>query len=79
DIDCYLELIDGVAFSANQNDVIDLQSLESEQFNLSEKHIQQQIRQLKHYLQSRQRTLSFTLLNWNTLTGNTNLTNGEYF
>ncbi|PTL11604.1 hypothetical protein BUZ15_00870 [Staphylococcus gallinarum] len=79
DIDCYLELIDGVAFSANQNDVIDLQSLESEQFNLAEKHIQQQIRQLKHYLQSRQRTLSFTLLNWNTLTGNTNLTNGEYF
>lgn len=79
EVNHYLELVDGVAFSANQNDVIDFQSLESKQFDLAEKHIQQQIRKLKQQIQSNQQALSFTLLDWNTLTGNTNLTNGEYF
>lgn len=72
--------IDAIAFDANQNDIVDLASIEQNQYNQAKKHITLQLEKLiarlalKHHV-----PLPFILLNWNTLTGDTNLTNGEYF
>ncbi|MCG7339030.1 helix-turn-helix domain-containing protein [Staphylococcus sp. ACRSN] len=78
-IEDYIGMIDGIAFSANQNDVIDFQSLEGTQFDTAKNYISKQIQFIKQIIDSNGKSLSLTLLNWNTLTGNTNLTNGEYF
>lgn len=71
--------IDSIAFCANQNDIINFQSIESDQFNLAKKHITLKLKKIMEWLDVKNRKISFTLLNWNTLTGDTNLTNGEYF
>lgn len=75
-----LTQIDAIAFYANQNDIIDFTSIEQGQYDQAKKHITLQLKKLIDWLTLNNETLlPFTLLNWNTLTGDTNLTNGEYF
>lgn len=72
-------IVDCIAFSANQNDMIDFQSIESQQYELAKRHIYEQFNKVVESLDLHERPISFILLNWNTLTGDTHLTNGEYF
>lgn len=72
-------IVDRIAFSANQNDMIDFQSIESQQYELAKRHIYEQFNKVVETLELQQSSISFILLNWNTLTGDTHLTNGEYF
>lgn len=75
-----LTQIDAIAFYANQNDIIDFKSIEQDQYDQAKKHITLQLTKLMDWLAlNNDKLLPFTLLNWNTLTGDTNLTNGEYF
>ncbi|MGX5791450.1 helix-turn-helix transcriptional regulator [Staphylococcus equorum] len=78
-LEAHNQYIDSIAFCANQNDIINFQSIESDQYNLAKKHITLKLKKIKEWLDVKDRKISFTLLNWNTLTGNTSLTNGKYF
>lgn len=78
-LEVHKQHIDSIAFCANQNDIINFQSIESNQYNLAKKHITLKLEEIMEWLDVKDRNISFTLLNWNTLTGNTSLTNGEYF
>ncbi|MCS4485792.1 transcriptional regulator AryK [Staphylococcus americanisciuri] len=72
--------INAIAFDANQNDIVDFASIENNQYNQAKKHITLQLKKLMNWLSlNHDAPLPFILLNWNTLTGDTNLTNGEYF
>ncbi|KIX90860.1 regulatory protein [Staphylococcus microti] len=76
----YKHQIDAIAFYANQNDIVDFTSIEHNQYDQAKKHITLQLKKLIDWLELNHDTLlPFILLNWNTLTGDTNLTNGEYF
>ncbi len=71
--------IDRVAFCANQNDMINFNSLESKQYDIAKNHITLQVNKMMKLLEVDTQDIPCILLNWNTLTGDTNLTNGEYF
>ncbi|SCS39768.1 transcriptional regulator AryK [Staphylococcus caeli] len=71
--------IDNIAFSANQNDMIDFKSIEGQQYEMAKRHIFVQYNKIVETLKLEQNRIPFILLNWNTLTGDTHLTNGEYF
>ncbi|PHK48902.1 transcriptional regulator AryK [Staphylococcus edaphicus] len=71
--------IDHIAFSANQNDMIDFKSMENHQYEMAKRHIYEQYNKIVETLELEKNKIPFILLNWNTLTGDTHLTNGEYF
>ncbi|MDR5649252.1 transcriptional regulator AryK [Staphylococcus nepalensis] len=71
--------IDSIAFNANQNDIINFKSIESKQYDLAKRYIIAQYNTMTRLLGVKDKNIPVVLLNWNTLTGNTHLTNGEYF
>lgn len=73
------ESVNSIAFSANQNDIINFNSIESKQYDLAKRHIIEQYNKITDAFNIKGKDVSIVLLNWNTLTGNTSLTNGEYF
>ena len=78
-LDSSSEDVDSIAFSANQNDIINFKSIESQQYDLAKRHIIEQYNKITERFNIKGKDVSIVLLNWNTLTGNTSLTNGEYF
>ena len=68
-----------LAFEANQNDVVNLEVSEDIQYQYAKNHINETVEALVEWLPKKQKDMPLMLLNWNTLTGNSNLTNGEYF
>ncbi|RIO55291.1 hypothetical protein BUZ85_20920, partial [Mammaliicoccus sciuri] len=78
-LDHHRNEIDSISFSANQNDMINFKSIDDNQYIQTKKHIKLKLKQSKHWLGLKDYCIPFTLLKWNTLTGNTNYTNGAYF
>lgn len=78
-LDYHRKEIDNIGFSANQNDMINFKSIDNNQYNQSKKYIILKLKQIKQWLGLKDHSTPFTLLKWNTLTGNTNYTNGAYF
>lgn len=78
-LDHHRNNIDSISFSANQNDMINFKSIDDNQYTQTKKHIKLKLKQIKHWLGLKDYCIPFTLLKWNTLTGNTNYTNGAYF
>lgn len=73
------EKVNMLAFEANQNDVVNLEVSEDIQYQYAKNHINETVEALVEWLPKKQKDMPLMLLNWNTLTGNSNLTNGEYF
>ncbi|MCE4956636.1 transcriptional regulator AryK [Macrococcoides caseolyticum] len=71
--------IEQVVFDANQNDIINYETTDDALFEHAKHHIVDKTKKVQNFLQSHQINKSLILLNWNTLTGDTHLTNGEYF
>ncbi|MEO3988867.1 helix-turn-helix domain-containing protein [Pseudocitrobacter cyperus] len=74
-----LKEADFLACSANANEGIREQPLDSHQLAAAENSPVDKIRQIHHTLRQRHLTLPIWLLSWNTLTGATRRTNGEFF
>lgn len=73
------EKVNMLAFEANQNDVVNLEVSEDIQYQYAKNHINETVEAIVEWLPTKQKAMPLMLLNWNTLTGNSNLTNGEYF
>ncbi|MCE5036147.1 helix-turn-helix domain-containing protein [Staphylococcus haemolyticus] len=73
------EQVNMLAFEANQNDVVNLEVSEDIQYQYAKNHINETVEAIVEWLPTKQKAMPLMLLNWNTLTGNSNLTNGEYF
>ncbi|WP_053032365.1 transcriptional regulator AryK [Staphylococcus haemolyticus] len=73
------EKVNMLAFEANQNDVVNLEVSEDIQYQYAKNLINETVEALVEWLPKKQKDMPLMLLNWNTLTGNSNLTNGEYF
>lgn len=73
------EKVNMLAFEANQNDVVNLEISEDMQYQYAKKHINEKVETILEWLPTQHKDIPLMLLNWNTLTGNSNLTNGEYF
>ncbi|WP_256333833.1 AraC family transcriptional regulator [Staphylococcus sp. HMSC062C03] len=71
------EKVNMLAFEANQNDVVNLEVSEDIQYQYAKNHINETVEALVEWLPKKQKDMPLMLLNWNTLTGNSNLTNGE--
>ena len=71
--------IEQVSFDANQNDLINFDITDDELFENTKHHIVDKAKEVKAFLSQNHIDKPLILINWNTLTGNTHLTNGEYF
>ena len=71
--------IEHVSFDANQNDLINFDMTDDELFENTKHHIIDKANEVKAFLNEHHIIKPLILINWNTLTGNTHLTNGEYF
>lgn len=71
--------IEQVSFDANQNDLINFDITDDELFENTKHHIVDKAKEVKAFLSQNHINKPLILINWNTLTGNTHLTNGEYF
>ena len=68
------EKVNMLAFEANQNDVVNLEVSEDIQYQYAKNHINETVEALVEWLPKKQKDMPLMLLNWNTLTGNSNLT-----
>ncbi|MGV2875358.1 helix-turn-helix domain-containing protein [Macrococcus capreoli] len=75
----YDEHIEQVVFDANQNDIINYEATDDAVFEHAKHHIVDKTKKVQAFLAHHRIQKSLVLLNWNTLTGDTHLTNGEYF
>lgn len=73
------EIIEQVAFDANQNDLVNFDITEDGLFENTKHHIVDKANEVIQLLDAHNIEIPLILLNWNTLTGDTHLTNGEYF
>ena len=71
--------IDLFVFDANQNDLVDFDSMSDAGFQKAKNLILNKTNDLIAQMKQSGIVKPLALLNWNTLTGNTMLTNGEYF
>ncbi|WP_414049263.1 transcriptional regulator AryK [Macrococcus animalis] len=71
--------IEKIAFDANQNDIVNLNVTDDQTFELAKHHIVDKSNEVFKFLQRHEIMYPLMLINWNTLTGDTDLTNGEYF
>lgn len=71
--------IEHVSFDANQNDLVNFDITDDELFENTKLHIIDKANEVKAFLNQHHIEKPLILLNWNTLTGDTHLTNGEYF
>ncbi|PKE06186.1 helix-turn-helix domain-containing protein [Macrococcoides caseolyticum] len=71
--------IEKVVFDANQNDIINYEATDDAVFEHAKHHIVDKTKKVQAFLAHHQIQKPLVLLNWNTLTGDTHLTNGEYF
>ncbi|MDR9892187.1 helix-turn-helix domain-containing protein [Pseudenterobacter timonensis] len=74
-----LKEADFLACPADANELLDLAQLDPARLSSSENYPVQKTRQINASLRQRQISLPLWLLSWNTLTGNTRATNGEFF
>lgn len=70
---------DFLACPANANEPFNHQSLDQTALAASENYPAHKVRQLQRMLRQRQLSLPVWVLSWNTLTGTTRRTNGEFF
>ncbi|WP_414045305.1 transcriptional regulator AryK [Macrococcus equi] len=75
----YDQYIEQVVFNANQNDIINFETTDDGVFEHAKHHIVDKTEKVLQFLHSNDINKPLLLLNWNTLTGDTHLTNGEYF
>ncbi|ULG71402.1 transcriptional regulator AryK [Macrococcus brunensis] len=75
----YEPLVEKIVFDANQNDLVNLDEANDEIFEAASHHIVDKSLKVLSWMEQHHITKPLVLLNWNTLTGDTNLTNGEYF
>lgn len=73
------EIIEQIAFDANQNDLVNFDTTEDGLFENTKHHIVDKANEVIKLLDNHNIEIPLILLNWNTLTGDTHLTNGEYF
>src|SRR5699024_12242551 len=73
------ESVNSIAFNANQNDIINFNSIESKQYDLAKRHIIEQYNKITDAFNIKGKDVSIVLLNWDILKGNTCITNGDNF
>ena len=71
--------IDFIAFHANQNEGIDFEQTNEVIFNTAQNYLIKKTSSFKKFLASHHMKQPITLIDWNTLTGETRFTNGTFF
>ncbi|MEJ7474903.1 hypothetical protein WL504_14850, partial [Staphylococcus saprophyticus] len=62
-LDSSSEDVDSIAFSANQNDIINFKSIESQQYDLAKRHIIEQYNKITERFNIKGKDVSIVLLN----------------
>lgn len=73
------EFIDFFGYHSNQNDVVDFKELNDERFYLTRDYLIEKTLKLTTYLKRMGIKKPLHVISWNTLSGNTRLTNGRFF
>ena len=71
--------IDFIGYQANQNEVINFAELGDDRYDLAKNYILEKTKRVKDFLKQHQIDKPLYLVSWNTLSGNTRLTNGTFF
>ena len=71
--------IDHFVFDANSNDAVDFNKMNDDEFKTASQMIINKTNYLIDLMHRHNLKRPLILLNWNTLTGDTFITNGEYF
>lgn len=73
------ETVDFIGYHSNQNDVVDFQELNDKRFFMTKDYLKDKTEKIKSYLKKLGVEKPIHLITWNTLSGNTRLTNGTFF
>lgn len=73
------EYIDFIGFHSNQNDIVDFKELNEDRFFLTKDYLKEKTERIKAYLKRFGIEKPLHVISWNTLSGNTRLTNGRFF
>lgn len=71
--------MDFIGYEANQNEAIDYEELGEERFALVADYLKEKTARFKDLLRKYEKEKPLHLIGWNTLTGNTRFTNGNFF
>ena len=73
------EFVDFIGYHSNQNDVVDFKELNDDRFFLTKDYLKEKTEKIKAYLKKNGIEKPLHVISWNTLSGNTRLTNGTFF
>lgn len=73
------ENVDFIGYHSNQNDVVDFKELNDDRFFLTKDYLKEKTAKIKAYLKKSGIEKPLHVISWNTLSGNTRLTNGRFF
>ncbi|OBW59477.1 beta-xylosidase [Solibacillus silvestris] len=73
------EFVDFIGYHSNQNDVVDFKELNDDRFFLTKDYLKEKTEKIKAYLKKNGIKKPLHVISWNTLSGNTRLTNGRFF
>lgn len=71
--------VDFIGYHSNQNDVVDFKELNDDRFFLTKDYLKEKTAKIKAYLKKSEIKKPLHVISWNTLSGNTRLTNGRFF
>lgn len=71
--------IDFIGYHSNQNDIVDFQELNDKRFFMTKDYLKEKTEKIKSFLKKLGIEKRLHLITWNTLSGNTRLTNGTFF
>ena len=73
------EFVDFIGYHSNQNDVVDFKELNDDRFFLTKDYLKEKTSKIKAFLKKNGIRKPLHIISWNTLSGNTRLTNGRFF